>query len=549
MKFIHISDLHFYLKGDGRSSRNIRKALIPYLQELNISADELIITGDYRHAKFQGKDQAEIDDVVKYIKDIAKAIYITDVKHIHLVPGNHDRDRKKGEARKLAGIRNKYDPANGCFDEKDLDYLLQKFDYFRMVCDTLYGTDSYWGNNILHTYRVVGEVVFVYLNTAIMHNCDEDRKKHRLVIGNDCLDQLLNEIDQKYSDYPIIILAHHSPDYFEKHEKEAVEDILMQHPKVILYLCGDAHEAWLRKVNYHLEITMGCLKQEKGVETTFLYVDTDLQEYSVYHWVGAWEPYVAANRRIIKTIQAPSDCYIQVGSSEQPPIIIIPIDDKGRITVDANLRNSLLQWVSLKKRDKLRVELKVIRINQLTNRLTELQMKIKRGIALEEAEEKEYSKCTNEINRLNHWALIMKTACECFLKDNFMQIFCGIYELDDYLDMLSRIITNDPKEEFRQRDSDDYTTVDFSISRSNAKRTYYFTVPIRNQTLKDLKLNPDLMFMDIALLGISNFNIETRKIIYTKFYIDFANVSLYLDKTIQEDSHAKNLLNYNLGIH
>lgn len=115
--------------------------------------------------------------------------------------------------------------------------------------------------------------------------------------------------------------------------------------------------------------------------------------------------------------------------------------------------------------------------------------------------------------------------------------------------MLSRIITNDPKEEFRQRDSDDYTTVDFSISHSNAKRTYYFTIPIRNQTLKDLKLNPDLMFMDIALLGISNFNIETRKIIYTKFYIDFANVALYLDKTIQEDSHAKNLLNYNLGIH
>lgn len=217
------------------------------------------------------------------------------MKHIHLVPGNHDRDRQKGDSRKEAGIKSKYDSANGCFDKDDLDFLLQRFEYFGMVCDTLYGSDNYWNSNDLHTYRVIGETVFLYLNTAVMHNCDNDRKQHRLLIGNDCVDRLLNEIDAKYPEYPIIVLAHHSPDYFDKHEKEAVEEILRLHAKVFLYLCGDAHEAWLRKVNNHLEITMGCLKQAKNVETTFLYGDTDAQDYSVHHWVRAWEPYAAAN--------------------------------------------------------------------------------------------------------------------------------------------------------------------------------------------------------------------------------------------------------------
>lgn len=57
MKFVHISDLHFNPMGDGRTSRSIRDGLVPYLKRQNIFADELLITGDYRHAKFQKKNK------------------------------------------------------------------------------------------------------------------------------------------------------------------------------------------------------------------------------------------------------------------------------------------------------------------------------------------------------------------------------------------------------------------------------------------------------------------------------------------------------------
>ena len=549
MRFVHLSDLHFNPGVDGRATRNIREGLITYLLETNISVGELIITGDYRHAKDQGNSQADIDSVVKYIKEIAEALGITDVKHIHLVPGNHDRGRKKEDARKLSRIRKQYDPLKGRFSEEDYDFLIQKFEYFRLVCSSLYGPNNFWGNNTLHTYQVIGETVFLYLNTAVMHNCDKDRIQHRLIIGNDYFDQLLNKIGMDHPDLPIIILAHHSPDCFEKHEKEAVEGILKRHPKVFLYLCGDAHEAWLRKVNFHLEITMGCLKQENNVEATFLYGDTDIQEYTVHHWVGAWEPYVAANKQILDLIQGTNAVDNHGALLSQSQALIIPIDEDGNMEVDANMRKRLLQWIASGKEENLRVNLDVKKIRYLAHRYQELHDKMNTGIVLEKAEENNYIFCAKEIDQLNNWAVLLNTACECFLHDGFMQSFCRFANLEDYLNMLSRIIALEYEEDSRRRNAKDYTTVDFTVSRSTANKNYYFSVPIKNQTLEELGLNPNISFMDLCLIRIEHFNIESRKYIYSYFYRDFAFEILYHDATIQNDSCAKNLLNYYLGLH
>ena len=295
MRFIHISDLHFNPDNDGRTSRELRESLPEYLRKLNVPVDDLLITGDFRHAKYQSDGQKDIDAVVEYIKLIAKAVKINDLNHIHVVPGNHDRNRLNS-ARDLNSIRKKYDSQKGLFQQTDLELLLQSFKYFDDVCTTLYGENHYWRNAKVHTYRVISGTVFVYLNTAIMHGSDKDRG--RLIIGNDYLDLILREIQETYPQYPIVVLAHHSPDFFEKHEKEAVEHILSKNPKVLLYLCGDAHEAWPRVVNNHLEATAGCLVQEKKVEPTFLYGDTNTNTYIAHHWARAWEPYAAINNEI-----------------------------------------------------------------------------------------------------------------------------------------------------------------------------------------------------------------------------------------------------------
>ena len=123
MRFIHLSDLHFYPAGDGRYSRKMREKLIAYLKDKQLSANELLITGDFRHAEFQKKEKNDIDEVVKYIWEIADAVHIRSAEHIHLVPGNHDRDRIKTDGNKMSQIRKKYDSEKGTFEKDALDYL------------------------------------------------------------------------------------------------------------------------------------------------------------------------------------------------------------------------------------------------------------------------------------------------------------------------------------------------------------------------------------------------------------------------------------------
>lgn len=307
MKFLHLSDIHYCPEKDGRSSRELREMLPKYIQKSKLQVDELFFTGDYRHAFLQ-KDEP-IDQAAKksasLIRNIANAAGITDMKHIHLIPGNHDRTRSqdRNDKRKLNKIKKNYSSFDGTFNAEDLNFLNEQFEFFQAVCKEIYGENHPWVQKPLHTYTVSGNMVLLYFNTSIMHNSDNDR--NQLIIGNDYLSLVLEEIQQKYPELPIIVLAHHSIEFLEKHEREAVEQIFKGYP-IKLYLCGDAHEVWWRTIDKYLEITMGCLKSAKDVQAAFLYGDTNTNTYTAYHWdnkfgkATGWGPYVQFNENLRK---------------------------------------------------------------------------------------------------------------------------------------------------------------------------------------------------------------------------------------------------------
>lgn len=56
MKFLHLSDLHYSPETDERTSRKLRQTLPEKLKEFHLQADELLITGDYRHALLRLSD-------------------------------------------------------------------------------------------------------------------------------------------------------------------------------------------------------------------------------------------------------------------------------------------------------------------------------------------------------------------------------------------------------------------------------------------------------------------------------------------------------------
>ncbi|MDE7308849.1 MAG: tetratricopeptide repeat protein, partial [Lachnospiraceae bacterium] len=307
MKWLHLSDIHYNPYKDGRSTEQLREKLLKYLKDEGIRAEHLFLTGDYRYAADKEKNNEEelIQEVVRFILDIAKAASIP-FDNIHLIPGNHDLTRSE-ETGKINKIKKNYDVDNGRFSEEDLMFLTERFDFFRKLnqefinqgvsvlpfADTLIP---------LHTYHCYPDFSLLYLNTSIVCNSGDERGT--LVIGNYDLYQILKKVEKENPEKPIIMLGHHGIDNFRDDEKKVIEELLEQYT-IELYLCGDAHISWKRQINNCLEITMGCLTQNRDVRTIFSVGELEGKRYSIeaHEWdanESQWGEYSQFNKRLRK---------------------------------------------------------------------------------------------------------------------------------------------------------------------------------------------------------------------------------------------------------
>ena len=121
MKFLHVSDIHFNPAADGRATRDLRAKFKRYTMEKGLQdIDEVFFTGDFRHAIKQAhQNPFEVaQNAVNFLCDIAECVGVTDLNHIHIVPGNHDLDREQNKEENssfLDEIYRQYDPDDGCF--------------------------------------------------------------------------------------------------------------------------------------------------------------------------------------------------------------------------------------------------------------------------------------------------------------------------------------------------------------------------------------------------------------------------------------------------
>ncbi|HQO55294.1 MAG TPA: metallophosphoesterase [Clostridia bacterium] len=308
IRFLHLSDLHYNPRDDGGESESMRKDLLNELSNLVKSGkkvDELIITGDFRHAKYQSgiKAKEAVDHAVEYIRKIASAIGIEDYKHIHIVPGNHDLNREKIKESDVETLREEYKKNKGKFTDEHLKKINSQFWFFRMICSKLYGSKlNPWKGVKLHTYYCDGKTIFLCLNTAALHHSSEDRGK--LLVGTRDIEIQLENACLEFPGYPIVVLAHHSPDFFSIDEKQKIERLFEKYP-VALYLCGDAHSPWWRMVNCHLEFTVGCIKVEDKTQATYMYGNTNNNEFQSFIWDinHGWGEYDSFNKSLDKFLE------------------------------------------------------------------------------------------------------------------------------------------------------------------------------------------------------------------------------------------------------
>ena len=320
MRWLHLSDIHFNPKKESYYTRTARQNLPSFINSESIIADHMFVTGDYRHALEQ-KDEPEkeaAEAAVNYILEVAKMARIPTEK-IHVIPGNHDLKRYEKETdeekiEKLEFIRKKYIDNPKVFDEEDLIFLSSPFSFFGEICNALENRvpDIHipWyvdGKMQCTISECFDEFSLLYLNTCLFCHTDNSRNAG-LLIDTASVGRELEKIRKDNGGKPIIILAHHEMGGLERSNKEILENILQESPEPIIYLCGDTHETWVRKINDILEITVGCLVDAKSVKTMVALGECNdfsfnsILGYNCEH--GQWGIYSQFNAEVQKYMQS-----------------------------------------------------------------------------------------------------------------------------------------------------------------------------------------------------------------------------------------------------
>ncbi|MCL2044878.1 MAG: tetratricopeptide repeat protein [Oscillospiraceae bacterium] len=273
MKWLHISDLHYNPSNSNFDTRLLLSKLNEYVKD-NIIVDEVIYTGDFRFAKEQDATEENARLAAEKLFEIANNAGVSDPRHIHIVPGNHDLER--GDAALIDMAYRQY--ANGDFtgiltyNETELsciDYLTGRFKFFEMVAAEL--SNQVWvdtstdDHNKYHRIATVaGMFNVVYLNTAI--GSGKNGERSNLLVG---YEHIHNMFIAKDNNLPTIVLGHHGLGCFTRRERERIIEIFRQN-NVLLYLCGDEHIGGIDEYGSMMQLTSGCLDQkETGVEPTF----------------------------------------------------------------------------------------------------------------------------------------------------------------------------------------------------------------------------------------------------------------------------------------
>jgi metallophosphoesterase superfamily enzyme len=243
VRILQISDLH--LRSTYKSEDEVKKILDRFFDILSKNAKEesfdfAIITGDIRSAS----DGIGVREASKLLDQLFESAGLTTKEQLHIVPGNHDLERKNQDVIKAAIASYDYD--NGVFigDEKILATLNERFDsFFFAMCDDFYGGDNPWVNRNANPHYLVqkDEIALIFLNSAI--TCQESAKDGRLILGRVYLRQLLEQIN-KETTKRILIFAHHPIKELQNQEKTALTNLLSAYSdkKVsVCWFCGDAH--------------------------------------------------------------------------------------------------------------------------------------------------------------------------------------------------------------------------------------------------------------------------------------------------------------------
>lgn len=255
---LHLSDLHIDDTGIKRSL--LLKNLLKDIESEMQYSDNIIIvvTGDLVN-RANYKNQNEIIEFFEKLKKILG----TRVKHIYIVPGNHDKVRSDLDKMVLEGLDYMGEELE---DERMWRYIRVAFEEHRVLVREIYkkfySSEKELAKRIfedtygVHIDEINGKnICVIQFNTA--WRCEGDNDQRNLSIGKYQLQQIRKAYTEKYNKLKekkidlTIAVAHHPLNWLTGKEEDLIQEEILSTTglNVNTYICGHTHNRDV--INWH----------------------------------------------------------------------------------------------------------------------------------------------------------------------------------------------------------------------------------------------------------------------------------------------------------
>lgn len=255
---LHLSDLHIDDTGIKRSL--LLKNLLKDIESEMQYSDNIIIvvTGDLVN-RANYKNQNEIIEFFEKLKKILG----TRVKHIYIVPGNHDKVRSDLDKMVLEGLDYMGEEFE---DERMWRYIRVAFEEHRALVRDIYrkfySSEKELAKRIfedtygVHIDEINGKnICIIQFNTA--WTCEGDSDQRNLSIGKYQLQQIRKAYTEKYNKLKekkidlTIAVAHHPLNWLTGKEEDLIQEEILSPTglNVNTYICGHTHNRDV--INWH----------------------------------------------------------------------------------------------------------------------------------------------------------------------------------------------------------------------------------------------------------------------------------------------------------
>lgn len=245
IRWLQLSDLHFGLEDYTTEAAfdsfySYLGSIIKEKETNNEKPEYLFITGDMLYAPKAGEANktklvSQSRTAIRRIQELSKI----PPENTFIVPGNHDVNRDgvhKNRGDRLSMLYDAYRINEGIIDNGVIQNLLDDFDSFQSLTDPSIDGPVVYNSGMpstIHSYVDMNTFGLVLMNTAFSYGKDHTTQ---LIFGVKYLHSILASIP---NDKPIIILAHHPLN--DACEYSRLENELVNHQNVKLYLCGHVH--------------------------------------------------------------------------------------------------------------------------------------------------------------------------------------------------------------------------------------------------------------------------------------------------------------------